>query len=133
MNSKSQTSNCMSGNGNDFETNNKNKGCDNDDELPQVQNEQAKLVFAASHSGNDFSHLRRRKLDVIPVLNMQKGSLCSIEDLNLNNDAVSNKDNKKRESYAKMALLMFNPFRNEEDIQIEGRYWKNQRRKNQMG
>ena len=73
----------------------------NDDELPQVQHEQAKLVFPASHPGHEFSHLRRRRLDVIPVLNIQKGSLCSIEDLNLNSDAVSNKVNEKQESYAK--------------------------------
>ena len=123
MNHKSQTSNCVSSNSNGFENNNKNKGCVNDDDLPQVQNEEAKLVFAASHPGQEFSHLRRRKLEVIPVLNIQKGSLCSIEDLNLNSDAVSNEDNEKRESYAKMALLMFHPFRNKEDIQIEGSYW----------
>ena len=61
---------------------------------------------------------------MIPVLNMPKGSLRSIEDLNLNSDAVSNEDNEKRESYAKMALLMFHPFGNKEDIQIEGSYWK---------
>ena len=96
----------------------------NDDELPQVQNEQAKLVFPASHPGHEFSHLRRRRLDVIPVLNIQKGSLCGIEDLNLNSDVVSNEVNEKRESYAKMALLMFHPFRNKRDIQIEGSYWK---------
>ena len=79
MNSNQKTDNCVSSNGANFETNKKNEGYVNDNESTQVQNEPNKLVFAESHPGHDFSHLRRRNFQVIPVLNIQKGSLCSLK------------------------------------------------------
>ena len=73
----------------------KNEGYINVNDLSQVQNEPNKLVFAESHHGHDFSHLRRQNFQVIPVLNIQKGSLCSIKELDLNSDALTDKFNGK--------------------------------------
>ena len=50
------------------------KSCNED----EMQHQRGSLKFAETHPGHEFSHLRRRKFEVIPVVNIQKGSLCSI-------------------------------------------------------
>ena len=125
MNSNQQKDNCVSSNDDICETNEKKEGNVDTNEVEQVQNEAAKFKFAETHPGHDFSHLRRRKFEFIPVMNIQKGSLCSIKELNLNSDDLTKEVSAKRESYAKIALLMFCPCREKEDLMIEDSYWKN--------
>ena len=49
----------------------------------------------------------------IPKLAMPKGMLCDLEDLELTDDEPSRSALESRENYAKMALLLFHPFRDE--------------------
>lgn len=71
-----------------------------------------------------FFHLHRRKFEVISVVKIQKGSLCSIQELDLSNDSPTDDVIEERESHANMALLMFYPCRQKSDILLEGSYWK---------
>jgi hypothetical protein len=82
------------------------------------------LHFTVDHPGRSFSHLRKRKLKVIPKMSLPKGKLCRLEELELSSSRPSQVAMEKREDYAKMALLMFYPFRRLEDLLLDGSYWK---------
>eukprot|EP00984_Skeletonema_dohrnii_P029721 scaffold20578_cov109-Skeletonema_dohrnii-CCMP3373.AAC.1 len=61
----------------------------------------------------------------IPVTSIPEGKLCRIEELDINNENPSDVTREKRENYAKMAPLMFCPFREElDDLKHEGSYWQ---------
>jgi hypothetical protein len=47
-----------------------------------------------------------------------------LKGLQLNSTKPAEESLEKREIYAKMALLMFYPFRSLADLTIEGSYWK---------
>ncbi len=55
---------------------------------------------------------------------MPKEKLCPLKDLQLNTTKPTEESFDKREIYAKMALLMFYPFRCLNDLTIEGSYWE---------
>ena len=69
------------------------------------------LNFQKYIQSKNFSHLCRRKFEVIPVMNIPKGSLCSIRELDLNTDNPSEEVETRQELYAKIALLVFYPCR----------------------
>ena len=50
--------------------------------------------------------------------------VCPLKDLQLNTTKPTGESLEKREIYAKMALLMFYPFRSLADLRIEGSYLK---------
>ncbi len=50
--------------------------------------------------------------------------VCPLKDLQLNTMKPTEESHEKREIYAKIALLMFYPFRCLADLRIEGSYWK---------
>lgn len=79
--------------------------------------------FAESHPGYKFSHLTERKLQVIPIVCMPRGKLGRIEDLDLRASPPTEEVSITRENYAKMALLLFYPFRKLEDLQMNDSYW----------
>lgn len=80
--------------------------------------------FSESHPGFHFSHLAELEHMVIPKISLPEGRLCSVENLLMGVSAVSPETSRYREDYAKMALLMFHPFRSLDDLKSNGSYWK---------
>jgi hypothetical protein len=64
------------------------------------------------------------KCPTIPKISLPKEKLCLLKDLQLNTTKPTEETFHKREIYAKMALLMFYPFRCLNDLTIEQSYWK---------
>ena len=95
---------------------------DHNDDVRQC--EKRKFTFSDSHPGKSFSHLVKLKLPVIPKISLPKGKLCKVEDLKLNSSNPSVETVSCREDYAKMALMMFYPFRHIDDLKLDGSYWK---------
>ena len=83
-----------------------------------------KYAFKRTHPGALFSHLAELNLPVIPKISLPGGKLCDIELLKLSDSDVDETVQEHREYYAKMALLMFYPFRTIEDLKTDGSYWK---------
>ena len=84
-----------------------------------------RLYFTKDHPGSSFCYLRERKLEVIPKTSLPEGKLCKLEELELGSECPSQGATEKREDYAKMALLMFYPFRDREDLlKVNGSYWE---------
>ena len=82
-----------------------------------------RLYFTRDHPGRSFCYLRERKLEVIPKTSLPEGKLCKLEELELGSECPSQGATEKREDYAKMALLMFYPFRYREDLlKVNGSY-----------
>eukprot|EP00985_Skeletonema_marinoi_P018014 scaffold10015_cov87-Skeletonema_marinoi.AAC.1 len=80
-----------------------------DDDETIIGNE--KIRFLEDHPGSDFAYLTLMPRLKIPVTSIPEGKLCRIEELDINNENPSDVTREKRENYAKMALLMFCPFR----------------------
>jgi hypothetical protein len=58
----------------------------------------------------------------IPRVALPKEKLCPLKDLQLNTTKPTEESFDKRETYAKMALLMFYWFRSFNDLTIKGSY-----------
>jgi hypothetical protein len=54
---------------------------------------------------------------------MPRGKLGRIEDLELNSSPPTEEVSISRENYAKMALMMFYPFRTLDDLKLNNCYW----------
>jgi hypothetical protein len=61
----------------------------------------------------------------IPRIALPKDKLCPLNELQLNAKNPTDDSFDKREMYAKMALLMFHPFRQLTDLTFKESYWKN--------
>ena len=77
-----------------------------------------------SHPGSQFSHLAELNCDVISKLSLPEGKLCDIELLRLGEIDIDDDVKDIKEDYAKMALIMFYPFRTVDDLKTDGSYWK---------
>ena len=75
--------------------------------VKKLQHELAKFIFSKTYPEHTFSHLYRRKFEVILVMNIPKGSLRRIKELDLHVNNPSDEVNKRQEVYAKTALLIF--------------------------
>jgi hypothetical protein len=60
------------------------------------------------------------KHPTIPRIALPKEKLCPLKDLQLNTTNPTEESFDTREIYAKMALLIFYPFRSLNDLTIEG-------------
>lgn len=80
--------------------------------------------FKSSHPGHKFSHLAELSQEVIPKISLPPGRICSIENLEWNRTEGNETVDKFRDDYAKLALLMFYPFRTLADLKLDGSYWK---------
>jgi hypothetical protein len=80
--------------------------------------------FNQSHPGYKFSYLAELKQPTIPRIALPKDKLCALNELQLNAKNPTEDSIDKREMYAKMALLMFYPFRQLTDLTCEKSYWK---------
>jgi hypothetical protein len=80
--------------------------------------------FSETHPGHEFSHLIKSKHKTIPRIALPTEMVCPLKDLQLNTMKPTEESLEKREIYAKMALLMFYPFRSLADLTIEGSCWE---------
>jgi len=82
-----------------------------------------KYKFLETHPGHKFSHLIQLKFPSIPRISLPKGKLCPLEELDLKCTNPPQHVVDKREMYAKIALMMFFPFRQLNDLKTNGSYW----------
>jgi hypothetical protein len=80
--------------------------------------------FSETHPGHEFSHLIKSKHKIVPRIALPTETVCWLKDLQLNTMKPTEESLEKHEIYAKMALLMFHPFRSLAYLTIEGCYWK---------
>lgn len=66
--------------------------------------------------------MQRRKTIAVPQITSSK-LLPNVKDLKIGKNNVSNETILYREQYAKIALLLFHPFRVKEDLIINGSFW----------
>ncbi len=83
-----------------------------------------KYKFKEIHPGLKFSHLIQLKFPSIPRIALLKGKLCPLNKLDLKCINPPHHVVGKREMYAKIALLMFYPIRQLNDLKCDGSYWK---------
>jgi hypothetical protein len=83
-----------------------------------------KYKFKETHPGHKFSHLIQLKFPCIPRVALPKGKLCPLNELDLKCTNPPQHVVGKHEMYAKIALLMFYPFRQLNDLKCDGSYWK---------
>ena len=79
--------------------------------------------FSESHPGYAYSCLKKLKIQTITKISLPGNKLCPIEELELHKIKSTEQSHDKREMYAKMALLMFYPFRTLNNIKLNGSYW----------
>ena len=72
--------------------------------------------FKKTHPGHKFSHLIQLKFPSIPRIALPKGKLCPLNELDLKCTNPPQHVVSKHEMYAKIALLMFYPFRQLNDL-----------------
>ena len=80
--------------------------------------------FCETHPGLEFSHLIKLKHATVPRIALPKEKVFSLKDPQLNTTKPTEESLDKCEMYAKMALLMFYPFRSLNDLTIEESYWE---------
>ena len=80
--------------------------------------------FTDTHPGHKFSHLVQHKFPSIPRISLPREKLCPLDELDLKCTNPPRHVVCKREMYAKMALIMFYPFRRLNDLQNDGSYWR---------
>jgi hypothetical protein len=78
--------------------------------------------FKETHPGQNFSHLIQLKYPSIPRIALPKGKLCRLNELDLKCTNPPQHVFGKREMYAKIALLMFYPFQQLNDLIYNGSY-----------
>ena len=83
-----------------------------------------KYAFGSTYTGRHFSRLAKLKKWVVPKVFLPKGRICKIEELELSSENPTEEAQEKREDYAKMALMMFYPFRTLDELNLEGSHWK---------
>jgi hypothetical protein len=80
--------------------------------------------FSYTHPGHELSHFIKLRHKTVPRISLPTETVCPLKDLQLNTTKPTKELLEKREIYAKMAILMFYPFRPLADLRIEGSYWK---------
>ena len=88
-----------------------------------IQGGVKKYTFMETHPGHKFSHLIQLRFPSIPRIALPRGKLCPLDELDLKCTDPPRHVVCKREMYAKMALLMFYPFRHLNDLKYNGSYW----------
>ena len=83
-----------------------------------------KYSFLQGHPGRLFTYCSKREHAIIPRVSYAKMSLCMIADLDIDNEYPQYGIEHTREMYAKTALLLFYPFRSQNDLTVNGSYWK---------
>ena len=93
------------------------------DGLPRLHKNE--LRFKIGHPGRRYCVLRKTNGEKIPKVSMPHGMACNLEELELfpedrdSPDVISDAALYKREQYAKVALLLFHPFRNSDVFSVD--------------
>jgi len=98
------------------------KEMDNDEEDTVVSRSHG-YRFPTKHPGHEFAYMHPLKVPAVVVVSYPEGKLCLLKELELTSDNPSQLAQEKREDYAKVALMMFYPFRTLDDLLTNGSYW----------
>jgi len=101
----------------------KDMDADKQDTIATGREDSKRYRFIDSHPGREFAYIEKMKLPAVAVVSLSEGKLCLVRDLELDTDMPSDDVKDKREDYAKMALMMFYPFRSLYDLKTSGSYW----------
>ena len=88
------------------------------------QNE--RKAFRPGHPGKKYLYLEKRGRYAIPRISAGRGKLCNLRELKWT-DPFGVYDpivTKKREDYAKYALILFKPFTELDELKCDGSFWK---------
>jgi len=91
---------------------------------PLLKESKEAYEFSETHPGHEFSHLMKSKHKTVPRIALSTETVCPLKDLQLNTTKPTVDALEINEISAKMALLMFYPFRSLAGLTIEGSYWK---------
>ena len=80
--------------------------------------------FCAEHPSSQYTYLVKREFIAVPKICNTK-LFPNVKDLKLNSYDADEHTKLLREEYAKLALLLFYPFRNKSDLTINESFWKN--------
>jgi hypothetical protein len=87
-----------------------------EEENTYIQGGVKKYKFKETHPGHKFSHLIQLKFSSIPRIALPKGKLCPLNELDLKCTNPPQHVVDKHEMYAKIALLIFYPFQQLNDL-----------------
>ena len=85
-----------------------------------------RLTFRPDHPGQKYLYLKERDKLAIPRISAGRDKLCNLRELKWS-DPFGEYDStvtKKREDYAKYALMLFMPFTELDDLRVDGSFWK---------
>jgi hypothetical protein len=85
--------------------------------LPLLKRDE--LHFQEDHPGRRYCYLKKSDTIIIPKLSIPKGMLCDLDLLELNEEEISEKALQGRMNYAKLAMVLFYPFRDESVLSFE--------------
>ncbi len=85
--------------------------------MPILQD--GEFAFQFDHPGRRYCYLKKSQKLKIPKISMPKGMICDLEELELDQLEPSDNAQKKRENYAKVALILFYPYRDKEIFQLD--------------
>ncbi len=91
---------------------------------PLQRESQEIYKFSKTHPGHQFSHLIKLKHKTVPRISLPTETVCLLKDLQLSTTKPTEESLEKREIYAKIALVMFYPFRCLADLRFKGSCWK---------
>ena len=86
-------------------------------------NSNTKLPFSDDHPGCKVIYMKEMKHVKIPIISVSDG-FPDIETLKIGKEHIPMSTNSVREDYARKALILFYPFRNNEDLlHSDGTFW----------
>ena len=99
---------------------------DDDDNASSERESRVNFFFFEEHPSSKIMCMKKRKHFVIPQITSTK-QFPNISQLQMNNAHPSEEVIVVRENYAKMALLLFFPFRTRSDLTHNGSFWERYR------
>ena len=79
--------------------------------------------FTKGHEARMYTKMIKRTQWVVPMMFYDGDSLCNMEHLQLGHSEANPIAQELREEYAKVALMMFYPFRNKNDLLLNDNHW----------
>ena len=80
---------------------------------------EGEYCFRDDHPGQRYCCIKKANKMKVPKISMPKGMICDLEDLQLSEDNPSEEALQNRENYAKVALILFYPFRDSSIFSLE--------------
>ena len=95
---------------------------DDDDNINRESESKVRFFFCEEHPSSQVMCMKKKKHFEIPQISSTK-LFPNVSQLEMNSRRPSSAAIKVREEYAKMALLLFCPFRSRSDLQQNGSFW----------